>query len=199
MDSFLKFFIPLYFALFGATFFWHSYRVWKNTGLNPYVLDKATGKQKLVARLFRPLGALVVTVVFASLYWSEAKDYFLLIGFLESAPIKSVALFVLILALFGVFIAQKQMGNSWKIGIDENCSVMLVEKGVFQFSRNPVFLGARLFLFGMFLLFPSVVMLVVLLFGELLIWLQVRFEEKYLTASCGEQYAAYCRRVRRWL
>jgi protein-S-isoprenylcysteine O-methyltransferase Ste14 len=32
------------------------------------------------------------------------------------------------------------MGNSWRIGIDEEKDSALVESGVFRRSRNPIFL-----------------------------------------------------------
>ena len=52
---------------------------------------------------------------------------------------------------------------------------------------------------GVVLVAPSAAMLVRLVAGELLMQVQVRMEEQHLTGLHGERYAAYCKRVRRWL
>ena len=44
-----------------------------------------------------------------------------------------------------------QMGKSWRIGIDTENKTDLVEKGLFTVSRNPIFFGMRMALFGFFL------------------------------------------------
>jgi protein-S-isoprenylcysteine O-methyltransferase Ste14 len=40
---------------------------------------------------------------------------------------------------------------SWRIGIDQSHRTNLVQSGVFSLSRNPIFLGMMLTLFGLFL------------------------------------------------
>jgi protein-S-isoprenylcysteine O-methyltransferase Ste14 len=53
--------------------------------------------------------------------------------------------------------AQFQMKDSWRIGIDDQMKTELVTNGLFQFSRNPVFLGMTASLIGFFLAFPTVI------------------------------------------
>jgi protein-S-isoprenylcysteine O-methyltransferase Ste14 len=36
-----------------------------------------------------------------------------------------------------------QMGDSWRIGIDQEQKTSLVRHGVFKLSRNPIFLGTN--------------------------------------------------------
>jgi protein-S-isoprenylcysteine O-methyltransferase Ste14 len=200
LNNFLYYFLPLYFLFFGVTFFWHSLMVWKKTGVNPYVLHKAEGVQGMVARLFRPLGGLLVVIVGSFLYQPDLYLFFCPITILESsAAIKLIGLALLMLALVWVFLAQSQMGNSWRVGIDDENHAGLVCHGLFKYSRNPVFLGVRLFLLGIFLVIPSLTILFVVLFVEFLVQLQVRFEEEYLLGLHGDRYETYCRRVRRWL
>lgn len=54
-------------------------------------------------------------------------------------------------------------------------------------------------LFGLLLVIPNVGTLVSLLLGIILIGIQVRLEEEFLTTIHGEEYLQYRRRVRRWI
>ena len=76
----------------------------------------------------------------------------------------------------------------------------LVTNGVFAISRNPMYLGMVVILFGVAIGLGSLVSLAVpLAFAWML---SVRFilpEERRLAQLFGEQYNEYHRRVRRWL
>ena len=79
-------------------------------------------------------------------------------------------------------------------------STALVTNVVFAISRNPMYLGMVVILFGVAIGLGSLVSLAVLLAFA---WvLSVRFilpEERRLAQLFGEQYNEYQRRVRRWL
>ena len=96
-------------------------------------------------------------------------------------------------------LAQAQMGGSWRIGIDMKHQTDLIQGGVFRLSRNPIFLGMILTLAGLFLVIPNALMLLILVLGFVLIQIQVRLEEEYLTSIHGDNYLDYRQRVRRWL
>ncbi len=195
----MRLFLPIYLILFGAIFFWHTLSVWRKTGINPYVLHKAEGAQAVVAGLFRPLGLLLAIIVACFLFYPSLSLYFCPINNLEITFVKYTGVVFLVVALAWVFFAQAQMGSSWRIGIDDENHTGLVSHGLFNYSRNPVFLGVRLCLLGLFMVIPSLTMLFVVLVLELLIQLQVRFEEDHLLALHGEEYLKYCQQVRRWL
>jgi len=199
MDVLLHYFLPIYFLLFGLVFFWHSLMVWKKTGINPYVLHRAKGAQGLVAALFRPLGGLLIIITGSFLYYPDLYLFFCPISILENSIAGISGLALLVASLIWVFLAQAQMGNDWRVGIDEENCTKLVHHGLFNHSRNPVFLGVRFFLLGLFLVIPSLTMFFVALFVELLVQLQVRFEEEHLLDLHGDQYKAYCDKVKRWL
>ena len=98
-----------------------------------------------------------------------------------------------------MIVAQAQMGASWRIGIDAAAQPPLVRSGLFALSRNPIFLGMRLALLGLFLALPTGATLAILLLGEVLMQVQVRLEEAHLGEALGEDYEAYRRDTRRWL
>lgn len=76
----------------------------------------------------------------------------------------------------------------------------LVTTGPYRFTRNPMYLGLTLAYLGGVVLIDSVWPLLLLPFVLLALSVAViRREERYLAAAFGDAYAAYCRRVRRWL
>jgi protein-S-isoprenylcysteine O-methyltransferase Ste14 len=75
----------------------------------------------------------------------------------------------------------------------------LVTDGAYRFTRNPMYVGFTLVFVGAAFIRDSAWPLVVLpLILGLLYLLVIRREEAYLSDAFGEQYASYCRRVRRW-
>ncbi|WP_312992107.1 hypothetical protein [Chryseobacterium flavum] len=62
------------------------------------------------------------------------------------ALLKYLGISLMVLAFIWVFIAQIQMKNSWRIGIDDELKTPLITHGLFRFSRNPVFLGMTIVL-----------------------------------------------------
>jgi len=76
----------------------------------------------------------------------------------------------------------------------------LVKDGPYRFSRNPMYVGLTLVLFGAAVYFGSLVMFLapvafVLVSGRLVI----AREEKLLAGIFGRDYQDFRRRVRRWL
>ena len=91
------------------------------------------------------------------------------------------------------------MGANWRIGAAEGEIGKIVDDGPFAISRNPVFVGQALLFVGLFFVFPGVVSLALTIALLVAIHLQVRIEERVLASNLGEPYAAYVRRVPRWL
>jgi protein-S-isoprenylcysteine O-methyltransferase Ste14 len=90
-------------------------------------------------------------------------------------------------------------GRSFRVGIDVDHPDQLVTTGVFALSRNPIYVGLFLVLAGQFLVFPNWVPLVYLFAGTWLFHRQVLREEEFMRRQYGEEYEAYCQRVRRYL
>jgi protein-S-isoprenylcysteine O-methyltransferase Ste14 len=76
----------------------------------------------------------------------------------------------------------------------------LVTSGVFGYSRNPMYVGLLLVSAGWALWLGSLSNIaMMLLFALLITELQIKPEENALKKLFGEDYEAYCRRVRRWV
>ena len=91
------------------------------------------------------------------------------------------------------------MRDSWRAGVSPSEKTALVTEGIYQFSRNPAFLGFDLVYLGMVLMFFSYVLLALSLLAAAMFHLQIVYgEEPFLLRAFGEEYADYCRRVRRY-
>ena len=79
-------------------------------------------------------------------------------------------------------------------------STVLITTGVYQLSRNPMYLGFELILIGVALLLGSLTPLaVVILFPILMESLFIRAEEQMLARQFGPSWLTYQEEVRRWI
>jgi len=196
----LRYFLPLYlFFYLGTAFLWRSFIVWMRAGINPVVFKTTDSAHDYIGRVFTVLFALIVIIVLVHSLWPNGYLLFMPIEWLERMWITTLGVMLLVLSLVWTLLAQIQMGESWRIGIDQEHQTALVQTGVFGFSRNPIFLGMIITLVGLFLVIPNALTLLTLLMGAMLIGIQVRLEEEFLLKSHGEDYARYKQHVRRWL
>ncbi len=76
----------------------------------------------------------------------------------------------------------------------------LMTEGVFRISRNPMYLGMLLILFGLSILLGSISpFIVVLIFGRLINRRFIQIEEKMLLEKFGDEWRHYKNKVRRWI
>lgn len=81
-----------------------------------------------------------------------------------------------------------------------SASSALVTSGIYRRTRNPMYLGQALVLFGAMVYLQNLIaLLVVPLFLAYITWLQILPEERALMARFPEAYAQYRHRVPRWL
>lgn len=189
----------LYFStFFAAAFFWPTFWLWRRERVNALVLPYDDSARGIVGQWFRAtlIGIFLLLVAFALGLPSAVAGP---LPWLEQPVLRMTGWAFLALSLLWVVTAQAQMGVSWRVGIDAETQPPLVTSGIFALSRNPIFLGMRASLLGLFLVLPNAFTLAILLVGEVLIQMQVRLEEAHLLATHGAQYEAYRQLVRRWV
>ncbi|MEO1771338.1 methyltransferase family protein [Candidatus Enterococcus ferrettii] len=99
----------------------------------------------------------------------------------------------------GIFIvAVRTMQNNWRVGFSEGQETELVTKGIYQYSRNPAFVGFDCLYIGMALVFPNILTISLAIGAMLLFHLQINQEEAYLAAEFGENYRDYQQKVRKY-
>lgn len=150
-----------------------------------------TEMRVVYTQVFAILGMLLMTVL-ESLGVINANLDLGLLG-----TVVGVAL--LIFGLIVVVSAQLQMGQAWRIGVDESEKTELITHGLFKYSRNPIYAGMLILAFAMLVLLPHVAMCLFVAIGFGGVEMQVRLvEEPYLRNVHGSAYDSYCQQVNRY-
>jgi protein-S-isoprenylcysteine O-methyltransferase Ste14 len=119
---------------------------------------------------------------------------------LDSVAIRAVGLLSACAGIALTVLAEFQMGDSWRVGVDPSETTALVEHGLYARIRNPIYSGMVLFAFGLTALAPSLLSVIASLVFVLGIQLQVRgVEEPYLSERHRQSYTAYAKRAGRFL
>ncbi|MCR5770679.1 MAG: YdcF family protein [Butyrivibrio sp.] len=98
------------------------------------------------------------------------------------------------------FMSVYAMKDSWRAGIaplDMN-KRSLVTRGIYNYSRNPAFLGFDLLYIGIMLMFFNPVLCLISVFAIVMLHLQILQEEKFLPTVFGYDYTKYKERTSRY-
>ena len=119
---------------------------------------------------------------------------------LDSAGVRATGMAIFLAGLIATVYAQVAMGESWRVGVDEQERTALVTSGPFAVVRNPIYAAFLPAILGLTLLVPNVVSLL----GFVALWIaleiQVRLvEEPYLLRVHGDSYRQYAARVGRFV
>jgi len=182
--AFTYVFLPLYFI---AAFIVPTWLVYKRTKINPITFgQRRDSAHDYVGSCFK----LIILIFFSTAIGSTIVAL-PAIHFLQRVALQYVGVALTLISFLLIVLAQRQMGTSWRIGIDSENKTDLVTTGLYRRVRNPIFLGMLLTIVGFFLIFPTYIMLGILIVGYLLINIQIRLEEEFLQRLHGETYANY--------
>lgn len=194
----MKYFYVLYFICFIVfCLVVPTLRVWKKEKIFAITFKNTDSAHDYIGRLFKIV--IFLAGVPAIVYWVDENRMFKLIPLTLPQFSFEVGLTLMLISLLWVIAAQIQMQSSWRIGIDYNKKTDLVHNGLFNYSRNPIYLGMHGSLLGFFLVLPNVLSLIVLVVAHILMQIQTRLEEEYLQNMHGESFRIYKMKVRRWL
>ncbi|MCV7190096.1 isoprenylcysteine carboxylmethyltransferase family protein [Mycolicibacterium thermoresistibile] len=181
------------FALLG--FGWRSWVQYRRTG--------STGFRGLSGRFgsaewFAGVGfvAALATAVLAPML----QEVGVVTPLTDAGWLHGVGVVLAVAGIAATVYAQIDMGESWRIGVDQTETTTLVRGGVFGLVRNPIFTAMLIFGSGVALVTPNVIAVLgfALLLGS--IQLQVRVvEEPYLAAVHGAEYREYLAEVGRFV
>jgi protein-S-isoprenylcysteine O-methyltransferase Ste14 len=119
---------------------------------------------------------------------------------LDHRALNVTGLVITVLAIALTTMAQFNMGDSWRIGVDRREHTSLVTDGFFGLARNPIFTGFVVISAGLVLMVPNVVAIAGLIAVVAAVQVTVRLvEEPYLVAAHGAGYLRYAARVGRFV
>ena len=112
-------------------------------------------------------------------------------------PFRIAGLLIGVCAIIFFAAATITMKDSWRVGIPEE-KTALVTSGIYQWSRNPAFVGFDLSYLSMCLLFFNIPLLVVSVWAAVMLHLQIMQEEDHMRKMCGAEYIAYTKHTFRY-
>ncbi|MBN1261692.1 MAG: isoprenylcysteine carboxylmethyltransferase family protein [Anaerolineae bacterium] len=122
-------------------------------------------------------------------------DYVLIDSFVASIIGISVITCGFVVFILGL----RQLGTSWRLGIDEQAPGALITGGIYAVSRNPIYVFFALYFLGTFLINGTVLFLLFLVIVAANLHYQVLQEEAFLAQAFGPAYAAYASRTGRYV
>lgn len=193
-----------YLLLFFLVFFLivfviRSFLLWKSSGINPLTFDNSDDVHGFNGKVYKFISFFELVIVAINAIKNDWYQYYLPFWYLEHPVLEMIGWGLLHGSLIWIFIAQLQMSDSWRIGIDEKHETQLVSKGLFSISRNPIFFGIIIADLGLFLVIPNAFTLLISVLSIYAVQVQVRLEEAFLAQVHGEEYKQYCKQVRRWI
>ncbi len=189
-------FFILYFLL---VFVFRSLLLWKWTGINPLKVNNADNARGFNGKLFAVLCILELLFLGVYAFKPDWHKFLLSFNFLQNDILFKIGWGLLISSLIIVCVAQTQMANSWRIGIDKTNKSKLRTRGLFSVSRNPIFMGLVIANIGLFLIYPSMYTLIILILFTIIINAQINVEENFLKEEFSTEYEAYQKKVGRWI
>jgi protein-S-isoprenylcysteine O-methyltransferase Ste14 len=176
-------------------FFGKLYVQGRKTGKSAYVMNKKGQGKTGLWQKFMGIGyySMIVLILLQIFVPAVARPL------VEIPGLSWAGLGVMLLGIVVFAAAMLQMGESWKVGVDTAAKPLLVEHGLYRFSRNPAYVGFHLLYFGFFLTFFSWLSLLIYVVFALALHIQVLAEETYLEGSLGQFYLDYKKKTPRYL
>lgn len=193
---YLLFFTIIYYLL---AFVFRAYLFWRETGLWPIAKSSEDDAHRFNLLLFKWISTGQLLLVLGIAFQDDFISFLLPIWYLDQPILQVIGWILLHLSLVLVCLAQWQMKDAWRIGIDASRKTTLVKNGLFSISRNPIYLGILLANLGMFLVLPTALTLLIGSVSLVSVQIQVRLEETFLVKLHGDAFITYQQSVNRWI
>jgi protein-S-isoprenylcysteine O-methyltransferase Ste14 len=186
------------FAVFGVLGFgWRSWLQYRRTGSTGF---RGTSGRIGSTEWIAGVGFVVALMVAVSAAILQRANVIQPIRILTTVWIQVAGIAVAMIGIAATVYAQLEMGDSWRIGVDEQETTTLVHTGVFGRVRNPIYTAMFTFGLGIALVTPNLVACAGFALLVSTIELQVRrVEEPHLLRTHGAAYRAYTASVGRFI
>lgn len=166
------------------------------------VVKKRTGlpvrKGDFLVRFVISTTALSFTAIFLSM----TDKYYSLMGnvsFLRHPVLAYTGLSLFLISIILCWLLSSQLKDSWRVGVFEDQKTDLITNGVYAYVRNPYFDSYFLLYLSLFLIRPSIVLIVLIILTVVALHKMVLNEEKNLLRLHGNAYEEYKAKTGRYL
>ncbi len=157
---------------------------------------KKQGLPRLVEIAILPLAMLMLIEVVAHALYPDVRQAGLWpLGSWHQAA----GAVLLVAALILLWLTLRHFGPSYRLGVDHTNPGALVRKGVFAYSRNPIYLGLDSLFAGCFLIYPNWFFFFMMIGACLTMHFMILSEERALKVLYGQAYLDYQKAVPRYL
>ncbi|MBP8084021.1 MAG: isoprenylcysteine carboxylmethyltransferase family protein [Spirochaetes bacterium] len=109
-----------------------------------------------------------------------------------------VSYFTFLLGLFFIILSLINLGKSTSLGLPDEKTVF-IKKGLYRFSRNPMYVGFNLFTISSVLINANPFLLIFALYSIVVYHFIIKGEENFLEKRFAGDYINYKNKVRRYL
>lgn len=186
---------------YGMLVGYRSFLLYRRTGINPIKKITREGVTGFVENVFGVCFVLISVIVLNYVFIEKNYEFYLVpIPYLEQEILGFIGIPIALIGLLFAFIAQLQMGDSWRLGVNEKLEkTELITKGLYQYSRNPVYFGLLISYIGFFLMMPNALSFCFLVLSYFALEIKIRLEEDHLEKNHAAVFFAYKKKVRRWI
>lgn len=202
MNSIFDTFQLITLIAFLIVFIGRSIFLYTHHGINPLVLGVGkTGIRRTVElTFFAGLLLWIIEILVTVFHWDwHIFGRLSTITVFDALPAKTIGMVLITFGFVLFMLALAAFGQSWRVGIDEQCPGDLITHGVFRISRNPIFLFVDLYFVGTFLIYSSTFFLVSAILVIIGMHYQILQEESFLKNNYGEPYLQYMEQTARYL
>ncbi len=114
-----------------------------------------------------------------------------------ATEVRIIGIFIGILGVVFFALATITMKSSWRVGIQEE-KTTLVTQGIYNFSRNPAFVGFDLLYLSVCLMFFNIPLVLVSVWAAVMLHLQILQEENHMHHMFGDEYDVYKKHTLRY-
>jgi protein-S-isoprenylcysteine O-methyltransferase Ste14 len=149
--------------------------------------------------LFASVNVWALLVLLYVLPLADQPPSWLFAGRLIDSPLARMAGAILIALAFLIRLAaMAELGDSWRLGLDEKAPGQLVTSGIYGISRNPIYIFLDLWFIGTALINGTTVFLLFALHTIANLHYQILQEEAFLGEVHGPAYEDYRARTPRY-
>lgn len=102
---------------------------------------------------------------------------------------------MILLGYAGTWWCYWALGKYWRLGVNWKEKGALITHGPYAFMRHPLYFFQIGMVLGIFVLLPNIYVLTLLIVQLLCVTSKIHDEEKYLSATHGDQYKNYTRKT----